>query len=135
MRKPSNFVYLENRRYYLEKMGGECVECGAVDHLHFDHIHPSSKTICIVEVLRLTMLHNKEFIDSEMSKCQILCKDCHKKKTALEWANKVLFSTKSRSTHGTASRYTNYRCRCSKCTIAWRKYCFAKRKRLQLVRG
>lgn len=52
----------------------------------------------------------------EIEKCQVLCHDCHEKKSFKELGYK-----KAKGVHG---RYTNYKkhgCRCKKCVDAYRR--------------
>ena len=74
-----------NKQYYHEKreqlivmLGGRCVMCGEMNHdlLEFDHIDPFTKSIDISAHLTST-----KFIQSELSKLQLLCRKCHKSKT------------------------------------------------------
>ena len=61
-----------------------CVRCGIADIrlLEFDHIDPSTKSFSIARGLTSTLSWDK--ILAEISKCQILCANCHKLKTAEE---------------------------------------------------
>ena len=86
-------------------MGGKCVQCGSIDNLHIDHIDPSKKTYEISK--RLSLKNNKD----ELDKCQLLCKECHHKKTAEE--NKGF-------THGTVYGWMKKKCNCELCNQAKR---------------
>jgi 5-methylcytosine-specific restriction endonuclease McrA len=59
-----------------------CVICGITDPrvLEFDHIDPKKKSFSIAQGLSSTL--NWGTILNEISKCQILCANCHKIKTA-----------------------------------------------------
>jgi 5-methylcytosine-specific restriction endonuclease McrA len=59
-----------------------CAICGINDPrvLEFDHIDPATKSFGIAQGLSSTL--NWETILDEISKCQILCANCHKIKTA-----------------------------------------------------
>lgn len=46
-------------------------------------------------------------MDAELAKCQVLCIDCHKKKTREEWD--------SLTPHGTYSKRNTYGCKCDEC--------------------
>ena len=74
-----------NKRYYHEKreqmimmLGGKCVNCGETNHdlLEFDHINPFTKNIDVSAHQTST-----QFIQTELSKLQLLCRKCHKDKT------------------------------------------------------
>jgi 5-methylcytosine-specific restriction endonuclease McrA len=69
------FEYLSNK---------SCEFCGYTDYraLEFDHIDPKTKTIGISKAVSDTW--SWENILNEIEKCQILCANCHKVKTAKE---------------------------------------------------
>jgi hypothetical protein len=62
-----------------------CSRCGEDDIrvLEFDHVDKSEKSFSISQSIRL----NKSWDEtvSEMQKCQILCANCHKKRTAVQF--------------------------------------------------
>ena len=70
---------------YIEKkfkeLGAKCVVCGFDDKraIEFNHIDPSQK---ITEVGKLK---NKNSIDIEVAKCELLCILCHRKETARQF--------------------------------------------------
>jgi hypothetical protein len=53
----------------------------------------------------------KEVRDKELSKCQVLCKSCHLKKTISEVEYPGIV-------HGTSNGYDHYGCRCEECRLA-----------------
>lgn len=59
-----------------------CVVCGETNPvvLEFDHLR--DKKYCISEIL---FSHKWESVQKEMAKCQVLCSNCHKKKTAKDF--------------------------------------------------
>jgi 5-methylcytosine-specific restriction endonuclease McrA len=65
---------------YLSDKG--CVSCGNTDIrvLEFDHIDPKTKSFSIARAIASTL--SWENILKEIAKCQILCANCHKIKTA-----------------------------------------------------
>lgn len=68
----------EERMYSAkEKFGGQCKECGSTENLQFDHIDPELKFMSVSLMTRLTQAK----FDAELEKCQLLCFDCHMKKT------------------------------------------------------
>ena len=69
----------------IERLGGKCVECGATERLQFDHINPLEKSFNISSNL------NRENLDEELDKCQLLCFKCHLEKTKNEWLNGKLY--------------------------------------------
>lgn len=60
---------------YKQKKG--CEICKTKKELTFHHINPNEKTLSICKLARNT--YNMEVIKKEISKCQVLCKECHKK--------------------------------------------------------
>ena len=59
----------------------KCVKCGITDPLvlEFDHLDPSTKVGCISA---LTPHISSAELDKEIAKCQVLCANCHRIKTA-----------------------------------------------------
>lgn len=77
----------ERRRYHKLWMrarrtayfsGKTCCKCGASDRLELDHISRETK------VAHRIWSWSQERRDSELSKCQILCKSCHVAKSRIE---------------------------------------------------
>ncbi len=66
--------WIANRRedFFSDKW---CVECGSIENLELDHINSSTK------VSHNIWSWSEERRDVELAKCQVLCHDCHKKKT------------------------------------------------------
>lgn len=64
------------RQERIDYLGGQCVKCGSVEKLEFDHIDPSLKEFDISAVC-----YSIENIIDELNKCQLLCEDCHLEKT------------------------------------------------------
>lgn len=75
------------RKYQLEWMrkrrqdwideNGPCVHCGSDQDLEVDHIDASTKVWTPAKIWS----RKQEDRDAELAKCQVLCEDCHKKKT------------------------------------------------------
>lgn len=91
-------TWIANRRAAFFQ-GKKCTKCNTEKGLQLDHIVP-----------KLKVSHNiwswsKERQDNELQKCQILCKECHKNKTA----NDFNFYR-----HGTNNQYDRG-CRCISC--------------------
>ena len=70
-------AYDQARAEALELLGGECVECGTTERLHFDHIDPKTKTARMCDVFG----GNRDTWMAEIALCQLLCISCHSKKT------------------------------------------------------
>lgn len=70
-----------NRSWYQElKNNTPCAKCGNYYPYYvmdYDHIDPSSKILCIAHM----MGHSKKAILKEISKCELLCANCHRIKT------------------------------------------------------
>jgi 5-methylcytosine-specific restriction endonuclease McrA len=62
----------------------KCIMCGENDPvvLDFDHINPATKSFSIAKAI--TYGKKWEEIFAEIQKCQILCANCHRRKTAKE---------------------------------------------------
>jgi 5-methylcytosine-specific restriction endonuclease McrA len=90
--------YYERRQLGIDKLGGMCVRCNSIDNLEFDHIDPRTKEFNLSA--NWSCLLSKWL--TELDKCQLLCTDCHKIKTA------------ESSTHN-RWRYLRYKCRCLVC--------------------
>lgn len=109
------------RQELILYLGGSCVVCQATDQLEFDHKDPKTKSFTIASGLDKP----KDVLLAEVNKCQLLCKNCHLKKTISEsstihanpW-NKGIQVQKDR--HGKSSGYCIDRCRCEKC-VNWNK--------------
>lgn len=80
--------YSKRIKEMKDYLGGECVKCGSVDNLEFDHIDPKLKAFSI------TRKWNRKWsiLEPELNKCQLLCKNCHlKKQNSNASLNKVRF--------------------------------------------
>lgn len=87
--------------------GRKCASCGSAENLENDHIDPSQKITHKVFSLSLAKR------STELLKCQALCVDCHRTKTAKDRLEKTPL------THG-ASGYRRG-CRCAKCKVGHRE--------------
>lgn len=67
----------ERRPKVLQRLGGECEECGTTETLVAHHVDPESKRIHLsgVELCDSSW----ETIEAEMEKCILLCRACHTK--------------------------------------------------------
>lgn len=69
--------YHDRRNEAIDLLGGACASCLTGDDLEFDHIDPEMKR---GEIAKLWSYRYDKFI-AELAKCQLLCRDCHIKKT------------------------------------------------------
>lgn len=109
-KKRDRSIYMKERFHKIRqegisKLGGKCVHCGTDKGLEFDHIDRSTKTISTGKIMSIAL---KTFFN-ELSKCQLLCRACHLKKTVSESSKEV---------HGTQWCYKKYKCRCKECVIS-----------------
>lgn len=74
--------YHRIRAYYIEQLGGCCVQCSSVEELQFDHVDPTTKLYTIGQI----MTHGKEKLETEIAKCQLLCRSCHEIKTSEQFS-------------------------------------------------
>lgn len=100
----------ERRAHYIEKFGGKCEKCGSTKNLQFDHKNRSTKSFAISRYWLVSI----EKLEKELAKCQLLCGDCHLKKTIQE--------NGGAAQHGTKSMYNNHSCRCGNCKKANTNY-------------
>lgn len=83
-----------NKRYALEKkiylyeylLAHPCVECGEADPivLDFDHKDADSKTFQLSNAIRQGK--SLKAIKLEIDKCEVRCANCHRKRTAQQFA-------------------------------------------------
>ncbi len=98
----------DRRAFHVERMGGKCVQCGSTDRLEFDHIDRSTKAYNPTQLWSRT----EAVVLAELEKTQLLCHDCHQKKTSAERiADRNL-------QHGEYGMYKWYKCRCQPCRDA-----------------
>lgn len=102
----------------FQLLGGKCSKCGSKNNLQFDHIDPKTKSYHVLDQNHLF----DQNIQSEIDKCQLLCKDCHKQKTKDGWEYAL-----PESSHGSLWRYKKYKCRCDKCKKALSDYYYNKK--------
>jgi len=88
------------RQAWLDE-NGPCVQCGSNQDLEVDHIDPELK------VTHNIWSWSEERRLAELSKCQVLCAECHKKKTYAQ--------RKRRAVHGSDCMYNYHGCRCDLC--------------------
>lgn len=62
-----------------------CIECGEADMrvLEMDHIDPAQKKFSVSQAVKLG--YSWQEVLEELKKCQILCANCHKRRTAEQY--------------------------------------------------
>lgn len=63
-------------------LNNPCVKCGETNTVVLELDHLRDKKYCISEII---FSHSWESVQEEMKKCQVLCANCHKKKTARDF--------------------------------------------------
>lgn len=106
------------RAKYIAMLGGQCKGCGSTENLQFDHINKHDKKLDIAHSIDA----NEEVLLDEIKKCQLLCPDCHLKKTKENWDWGV-----PKPEHGTIWMYKKYRCRCEACKKAMSEYYYSRK--------
>lgn len=79
MREYMKTRWQKRRASAILQLGGKCVNCGSVDDLEFDHKDSSEKKFYISRMSSCSEAKWQE----ELAKCQLLCHDCHMKKTRI----------------------------------------------------
>lgn len=104
--------YHKRREDALSALGARCSECSRENNLQIDHIDPKKKSFSIAKMWGVS---EKRFWE-EINKCQLLCEECHERKTLRD-----LGRGSAKNTHGTLSSYRY--CgppKCEKCKRAKR---------------
>lgn len=105
--------YHRKRAEVVAYLGGKCVECGTEDDLEIDHIDPATKSF---EPGKCLNLKNPLHL-AEIEKCQLLCREHHRVKTAVE---------NTGITHGSTYAWSKAKCLCSVCQEAQRVWSDAR---------
>ncbi len=71
-------AWMKKHRQEWFDINGPCVKCGSRKRLELDHVDPKTKESHKI------WSWSEERRNKELKKCQVLCYDCHKKKTAKE---------------------------------------------------
>lgn len=94
-----------------------CIVCGEPDPivLQFDHLDPKQKSYTIANML---MGYSLETIRREVDKCQVLCANCHSRRTAaqFDWYNYQRMKTTFE--HQIACEYLHC-IKCGVCLSEW----------------
>jgi hypothetical protein len=79
--KAATLRRIENRAFFIAKLGGRCIDCGYDKNpsvLQFDHIEPHTKEVAVTSILTSK---DREKIWKEVQKCTLRCANCHWEKT------------------------------------------------------
>ena len=114
--KYSLYYYNKKIKEYKDYLGGKCIKCGSINNLEFDHINPKEKCFTITK----KTTYNWDIIKKELDKCQLLCKECHLKKTRENYPERK---------HGEWAMIRREKCKCQICKDFFNKY----RKQLRLT--
>lgn len=99
--------YRRRRAAALEQLGGECIDCGSVEELEFDHRVRENKTSNPSEIWN----YSDGRFEEEIAKCVLRCRNCHIERTRLQL---------SVEHGGGASGKKN--CKCEPCRHKFNKY-------------
>jgi len=83
-----------------------CAWCGSTEDLQLDHIDRTTK------VSHRIWSWSQVRRDTEIAKCQVLCRPCHEEKTRLAGDNPSLVIAYR---HGTRAMYRIHGCKCAIC--------------------
>lgn len=104
MRNYTRLRYRFRRKLIINYLGNKCIKCKSTKKLEVDHIDRATKTMNPSQLWKVS----EKRLWEEIAKCQLLCQDCHIKKTVEERGQKL-----ARGTHGTLSSYRY--CKCDIC--------------------
>lgn len=80
MRRYQN-EWIQRRRSEWIEANGPCAQCGSSDRLEVDHVDPSTKVANPAAVWGWSAARRS----AELAKCQVLCHDCHERKSAAQF--------------------------------------------------
>jgi hypothetical protein len=102
-------LWTNNRRVaWIESKGSKCNLCGITNvPFDIDHVDPKTKTYRVANIWG----RNEQIRTTELAKCQVLCKPCHKAKTRVE-------QYIANPEHATRIMYMSRGCRCRPC-VRW----------------
>jgi hypothetical protein len=101
----------KRRKAWIESQGGFCAACGSRENLEVDHVDRTTKSVNPTHLWSLA--EGNPVRVSELAKCQVLCRSCHRAKTRGEFAHKF--------PHGRYVTYNKRGCRCDECRLANRE--------------
>jgi 5-methylcytosine-specific restriction endonuclease McrA len=103
-------AWISRRRNEWITENGPCKRCGTWINLEVDHIDSRTKSIPTSRLWSMSKTNQKRI--EELEKCQVLCNNCHKKKTYRDLYVPRVYN------HGTTEMYNKKKCRCSLCKEA-----------------
>ena len=73
------FIEVKPVKNYINSQKERCIECGITDKavLVYHHIKPEDKLFALSNYNK--KVHTKELVEDEISKCVVLCHNCHMK--------------------------------------------------------
>lgn len=76
-----NKYFTENKKIILESLKTGCVDCGEknIITLQFDHIEGYDKKM---EISKMVSSYHPNTVKDEIKKCEVVCANCHLKRTA-----------------------------------------------------
>ena len=83
-KRNQKLVIEKSRNYIWEYLSNNpCIQCGESDPvvLEFDHVDRNTKVNNVSELLKFSI----EKVKKEIEKCQVLCANCHRRKTAKQF--------------------------------------------------
>jgi hypothetical protein len=85
--KNDELYQLKTRAIIASRLRDGCFDCGEKDPvvLEFDHRDPKEKEYSIFSIMK-TKVPEEVFIN-EINKCDVVCANCHKKRTAKMFGN------------------------------------------------
>ena len=118
-------------RWFADK---SCVQCGSVDRLELDHIDPNTR------ITSALWDRSAAFREAELTKCQVLCRKCHRVKTTAYMRELALARTHCIHGHEMTPENTYYRkagrkreyrtCVVALTRVRWNKW-YQKRKQVR----
>lgn len=110
--------YAERKAWAHALLGGVCAQCGETDGtFEVDHIDPTEKSF---QVSIGYSKYSQERLAAELEKCQLLCAECHAKKSRKDRA--MLLGHNEYWQHGSLTGYSHHKCRCELCREANSEY-------------
>jgi 5-methylcytosine-specific restriction endonuclease McrA len=85
----------------VDQLGGKCAQCGSRESLEFDHLDPLTKDQRLRHVGHNMWSWSETRRQSELEKCQLLCRRCHLIKSSEQSAQRE----RERRAQGTSNLY------------------------------